>query len=345
MNIRSGLSRASVRLSYIAATAVGAFMLFPAASAQAATVTIGSQLTQSFTKQAFGSVGMAANSALPESGALVNSPITGTIVRWRVIDGEGGPLRLRVLEPAGGTAYKAVGTSTGGTPTSLSIQTFETSLPIKAGDTVALQNTNGTDTLGIKPVLPKSGFIFWNPPIAEGSTEPGLASPETELGFNADVQPPPGITGIRDSQVVGAPASSSGSISGGQTVVITGHDFAGVSSVKFGATPAASYTVNSETQITAIAPASASPGVVDTSVTTVAGTTPVGASDQFTYTACVVPKLKGKKIKAARKILPKENCMLGKISGKKSKTAKVKKQSPKPGAVLTPGSKVNVIIK
>ncbi len=76
-----------------------------------------------------------------------------------------------------------------------------------------------------------------------------------------------------------------------------------------------------------------------------AGTTPSGTADQFTYTPCVVPKLKGKKLKAVGKALMKAECKLGRVKGQKSKSAEVKKQSPKPGKVLTPGSKVNVKVK
>jgi len=47
-------------------------------------------------------------------------------------------------------------------------------------------------------------------------------------------------------------------------------------------------------------------------------------------------------VKAAKKALQKADCKLGKLTGKKSKSAKVTKQSPKPGKVLPPGSKVNV---
>ena len=201
---------------------------------------------------------MGANATLPESGANVNSPITGTIVRWRVIDAEGGPLRLRVLEPAGGSAYKAVGTSAGEIPTSLGTQTFETSLPIKVGDTVAIENTNATDTLGIAAKLPAAfffGILHW----LKVRPGPPPTAPETELGFNADVQPPPGISSI---------SPSSGMTTGGTSVVIAGHDFIGATAVKFGSTPATSFTVNSETQITATTPATTTPGAVDTSVTT-----------------------------------------------------------------------------
>jgi beta-lactam-binding protein with PASTA domain len=57
---------------------------------------------------------------------------------------------------------------------------------------------------------------------------------------------------------------------------------------------------------------------------------------------CTVPKLTGKKLKAAKKSLAKADCKLGKVKGHKTKSAKVKKQSPKPGKVLPPGAKVNV---
>jgi len=58
--------------------------------------------------------------------------------------------------------------------------------------------------------------------------------------------------------------------------------------------------------------------------------------------ACVVPKLKGKTLKTATKALTKAECKLGKVKGKKGKNAKVKKQSPKSGTVLSPGAKVSV---
>ena len=144
---------------------------------------------------------------------------------------------------------------------------------------------------------------------------------------------------------------------GGTSVVIAGHDLTGVTAVKFGSTPATSFTVNSETQITATTPATTTPGAVDTSVTTPAGTTATSSADRFTYTAppvpqplpakvsCTVPKLKGKKLKAAKQALLKAECKLGKVKGKKSSSAKVKTQKPKPGTVLAGGSKVSVTVK
>ena len=80
-------------------------------------------------------------------------------------------------------------------------------------------------------------------------------------------------------------------------------------------------------------------------VTTLAGTSPSVATDRFNYTACVVPKLAGKHLKAVKKSLKQASCKLGtvkKIAGPASKAGKVVKQSPKAGKALAPGSKVSV---
>lgn len=72
--------------------------------------------------------------------------------------------------------------------------------------------------------------------------------------------------------VVSALNPSSGPSSGGNPVVISGSGFNGVTRVKFGATTAA-FTYNSDTQITATAPAmSGGPPAVNVTVTTPQGT-------------------------------------------------------------------------
>ncbi|WP_280255908.1 IPT/TIG domain-containing protein [Nocardia abscessus] len=57
---------------------------------------------------------------------------------------------------------------------------------------------------------------------------------------------------------------------GGTTVTLTGTDLTGATAVSFGATPATSFTVDSATQITAVAPAGS--GTVQVTVTTASGT-------------------------------------------------------------------------
>lgn len=82
--------------------------------------------------------------------------------------------------------------------------------------------------------------------------------------------------------------------------------------------------------------------MVDVAATTPAGASPLVRADRFTYEACIVPKLKGKTLKIARKKLKAADCKLGKVRGKKAKSARVESQHPKPGKALALGAKVNV---
>jgi hypothetical protein len=82
------------------------------------------------------------------------------------------------------------------------------------------------------------------------------------------------------------PAGGVGPVAGGTPVVIVGTDFDSASPVKFGGNSATSYTVNSPTQITAIAPAPTgdATGPVDVTVTnpnSTSATTPT--TDSYTY--------------------------------------------------------------
>ena len=82
--------------------------------------------------------------------------------------------------------------------------------------------------------------------------------------------------------VITSLSRTTGPVAGGTKVTITGAGFLTVQHVKFGATTAASYTVNSATSITATSPAHAA-GTVGISVTTVAGTTPTTSADQYKF--------------------------------------------------------------
>ena len=72
-------------------------------------------------------------------------------------------------------------------------------------------------------------------------------------------------------------------------VTITGTNFTGTTQVDFGSVSATSFTVNSNTSITATAPAEAA-GIVDITVTK-SGTSAAGAADHYTYQAPQPPTL------------------------------------------------------
>jgi alpha-tubulin suppressor-like RCC1 family protein len=72
-----------------------------------------------------------------------------------------------------------------------------------------------------------------------------------------------------------------GEKSGGTSVTITGINFTGATAVKFGTSEAASFTVNSNTSITAVSPPGS--GNVDVAVTTPEGTSYTSPRDVFRY--------------------------------------------------------------
>lgn len=128
-------------------------------------------------------------------------------------------------------------------------------------------------------------------------------------------------------------------------VTISGTNFNQASEVKFGSATAG-FTVDSDTEITATVPSSTRPGSVDVSVTTFAGTNPNTRFDDYLYTACVVPKIKNRTLRAAKTLLRRRGCKLGHVkkveASKAREIGKVLKQQPNPGKILPPGARVRI---
>jgi hypothetical protein len=76
--------------------------------------------------------------------------------------------------------------------------------------------------------------------------------------------------------------SRGGPVTGATTVVLNGTGFTGTSAVRFGTTPAASFGVDSDNQITAVSPAHAA-GKVNVTIVTPAGTSPANPVTLFEY--------------------------------------------------------------
>lgn len=323
--------------SLVSALAMSLALAVAATTAAASPVVVGSPLTASFPKQEIHGTVTVANDPIESPGATIVSPVSGAVIRWNILDPEGGPFALRVLHPSSGGAWTAAGTSAPQTFSGVSgKQTVATDLPIQSGDLVGLDLATGVH-LGAREVSAPFEAIFWTPLLPDGQTErPVNRHEHVELAFNAEVQPAPAVTAI---------SPTSGFFKGGGSVTISGTDFASVSKVSFGGVPAASFAVNSESQIVVPAPPGALGAAADVTVTTVAGTSAAGAADLFTYSACKVPKLKGLKLKAVKKKLSKAGCRTGKVTKKKGvtgKTGKVVKQGAKAGKKLKPGSKIAV---
>jgi PASTA domain/IPT/TIG domain len=300
-----------------------------------------------------------ANYELGGTGSYLTSPVTGVVVSFNVLGGSTpGTYRLRTVTPGATPTswfFKKAAATVAAVPNP-GVQAYPTSLPIDAGETVAL---TASQTASISDLEGVGTSVWWEEEPGE-LPESGhvLGSPEAEVfGFNAEIQPAPTVTSL---------GTTSGPTTGGTSVTISGTDVENATGVTFGSTPAASYTVNSESQITAVTPASTSAASVSVTVTTVAGK--ATSSQQFGYVAppppvvapapapkkkkpvaqCVVPKLKGKKLPAAKAALKKADCKAGKVTklkGATPKTGKVATQSRKPGAKAAAGAKVNLTLK
>jgi hypothetical protein len=214
-----------------------------------------------------------ANLEFSEPGAAAAAPTDGTIVRWRLTAAnEILGYQLNVLRAEPGGNFTVTASSAEVEPEAEDfIETFPTSLPIHAGEFIALSLPSGGSMAVYE--FPAINVFFESVHAACGTYEPEEGGPSPfALGYNADLEPAP------------APAPI-------------------------------------------LAP---SPSPSPSSV-------PVAH--------CIVPKLQGKKLKAAKKKLRAADCKLGTVTKEKGVTAatgKVVKQRPKPGKVLTTGAKVRV---
>jgi hypothetical protein len=178
------------------------------------------------------------------------------------------------------------------------------SAPASGGNTITITGSNLLGTTAVNfGTTPAASFTINSdtqltvvvPPAAVGTIDMQIT---TYSGVSAPSLAP--STASRFSfTLVAAPAvttrtPTSGSTAGGTSVSLTGTNFTGASAVLFGSVPATSFTVNSDTSITATAPPQpVGSGPVDIFVTTPTGTSPAVAVDQFTYVAAAVPVVSG----------------------------------------------------
>jgi hypothetical protein len=88
-------------------------------------------------------------------------------------------------------------------------------------------------------------------------------------------------SGATGPPTVTAVNPSAGPLAGATPVIISGTNFQGVTTVAFGATPAASFIYIGSASISAVSPAGT--GTVNVMVTTPLGTSAITVADQFTY--------------------------------------------------------------
>jgi hypothetical protein len=246
-------------------------LLALAATAQADTITVGASLSSPELFSGGCLPTTSCGTVMVEATApatVTSSPVDGVVTAWRVADAVEAPgFGVSVVSRNSDGTYTATASSAAETPHGNQIETFNTDLPIKAGEFIELTLPEGGE-IGV--LEGQSTEAFFEPALLFG----GVAEPEVDaqtfvVGWNADISFSP--------PVIPAP-------------------------------------------------------------------TPLPAPVE---SRCVVPKLNGKKLKAAKKKLKAADCTIGKVTKKKgatSKSGKVEKQSPKAGKALAPGSKVKVTL-
>jgi hypothetical protein len=156
--------------------------------------------------------------------------------------------------------------------------------PFLGGTEVVIGGTgfSGADEVlfGVTPTVPPK---VWSDGVLTVTVPPGVGlvqvTVRTKLGYSA-AGPASQFT-YAAIPAVATLTPSSGPAAGGTTVVIGGQGFTGATTVVFGGVVAPAFTINSDSQITAISPPGV--GTVDVTVVTSGGVSPVTVADQFAY--------------------------------------------------------------
>ena len=184
-----------------------------------------------------------------------------------------------VTAPSITSLSPSTGGSGGGTTVTISGSDFTGTDGVFFGGSPAASFTVVNDSTIVAVTPPLSAGIIDVTVTAQGTTS-ALGSGDR---FTITAASAPSVSSL---------GTSSGTTAGTTTVTINGSGFTGAGSVFFGAVPAASFTVNSDSSITAVSPSQAA-GTVDVTVGTPTGTSAVSSSDHFTYSNASAPSVSG----------------------------------------------------
>ncbi|RKN12237.1 cell shape-determining protein [Streptomyces radicis] len=170
-------------------------------------------------------------------------------------------------------------------PTLTSVQ--PTRGPVAGGNAVTLTGTGlGGATAVLFGTVPATSFTVQSGTRIVAVAPPGLPGPVEITVTTADGTTDPGVLYFYAAEpVLTALSPPSGPVAGGTTVTLTGTGLLGTTAVTFGSSPATSFAVVSDTQVTAVAPPRAA-GTVPVTVTT-----PSGTSNGLAYVYVSAPQL------------------------------------------------------
>ncbi|KAJ5974733.1 hypothetical protein N7481_011943 [Penicillium waksmanii] len=257
-----GTSAAGTTYTYVAAPVVSSVSPTSGPAAGGNTVSVSGSGFTNATSVKFGST--AATSFTVVSSTVINAVVPPG-------PGAGGNVSVLVTGPGGtsaaGTTYTYTATST---PTITGL--IPSTGPVSGGNTVTIMgsNLNGATAVTFAGT-PASSFTISLPTQVNAVAPPGTAGTALVV-----VRTPAGTSAGFEYTYIAAPAPmavfpTTGVIAGGEIVTIAGTALSGTTSVKFGTTPAASFTVVSDTEVNAITPMHLA-GTVPINITTAGGT-------------------------------------------------------------------------
>lgn len=165
-----------------------------------------------------------------------------------------------------------IGPASGGTSVTISGTGFTGATAVAFGGTAAASFVvNGDTSITVVTPVTGAGTVDVTVTTAGGTN---ALSPNDRFTFVA-------------TPTVSSVSPNRGTIWGSTSVTITGTHFTAVNSVQFGGT-GTSFTINSDTSITALSPVGETPAdTVDVTVSSIGGTSATSSADQFTYIALV----------------------------------------------------------
>lgn len=214
------------------------------------------------------------NASITEPGAVATSPVDGVLFDFGIAGARGGPYRVRILRPLGGSVYVAAGTSN-----PLFFEPSEASvmrpMPIQKGDAIGLDLEKGLPLAASEPT-PTAMTASWAPPLAEEEARAyGSLRTNHEFGFNAQVLPPPKVFSVHPRSI---------DFRHPRKVTIHGDNLALIKAIYFGKARAELFRYRSIRTLVVVPPRSGSPRKTRVAVETLAGTSQRDAETTFTFT-------------------------------------------------------------
>jgi hypothetical protein len=284
------------------------------------------------------------------AGSGYTAPAPGMITSWSTTAAAGGDqqLEFKVFRPNGANSVLVVAHDGPRKLTPNAVNTFPVQIPVQAGDIIGLNDLNASlatpNACQFETGDLRDGLVGAGGNVSVGGTIPfnsAAAGDRFRMNVAARVLLAPTISSV-------SPATSP--FRGGTEVTIRGSEFAEVKEVDFGRAPAFLFKVDSESQITAIAPGlTPINGIssIDAPVTIITAAGTAFSPGSFSFRGCRSPRLVGRTLRAAVKLLRKAGCRPGTVKrhfGVTAKAHKVVRQRPEAGKVLAPGARINLTV-